>query len=116
MVRQAALIATWSGTLRHPSGIAKLPKGTAKERLQKNEHAKASIRAKVEHPFRVIKRQFDLAKVRFRGCRKHGPSADAVRAFDSVDGAQTANDIDGSSPPENGVRAQKSAKTRRARR
>ena len=29
------------------------------------------MRAKVEHPFRVIKRQFGLAKVRFRGLQKN---------------------------------------------
>ena len=34
-------------------------------------HGKASVRAKVEHPFRVIKRQFGLAKVRFRGLAKN---------------------------------------------
>jgi len=32
---------------------------------------KASIRAKVEHPFRVIKRQFGLTKVRFKGLAKN---------------------------------------------
>ena len=31
------------------------------------EKIKASIRAKVEHPFRVIKRQFGYTKVRYRG-------------------------------------------------
>lgn len=35
------------------------------------EHRKASVRAKVEHPFRVIKRQFGLVKVRFRGPTKN---------------------------------------------
>src|SRR6187399_2361853 len=50
-----------------PSDIAKLPEGRARQRLEKKEHRKASVRAKVEHPFRVIKRQFGLAKVRFRG-------------------------------------------------
>ncbi len=35
------------------------------------EKMKASIRAKVEHPFRVIKRQFGLMKVRFRGLAKN---------------------------------------------
>lgn len=54
-----------------PSDIAKLPGGKAKTRLQKTEHAKASIRAKVEHPFRVVKRQFGLMKVRFRGLQKN---------------------------------------------
>jgi transposase, IS5 family len=33
----------------------------------KIEYVKASIRAKVEHPFRVIKRQFGYAKARYRG-------------------------------------------------
>jgi IS5 family transposase len=35
------------------------------------EHAKASLRAKVEHPFRVIKRQFGYMKVRYRGLEKN---------------------------------------------
>ncbi len=39
--------------------------------VQKREHRKASVRAKVEHPFRVIKRQFGLTKVRFRGLAKN---------------------------------------------
>jgi IS5 family transposase len=54
-----------------PSDIAKLPEGRAKERVRKQEHGKASIRAKVEHPFRVVKRQFGLTKVRFRGLQKN---------------------------------------------
>ena len=35
------------------------------------EKIKASIRAKVEHPFRVIKRQFGYSKVRYRGLKKN---------------------------------------------
>lgn len=35
------------------------------------EKAKAQVRAKVEHPFRVIKRQFGYVKVRFRGLAKN---------------------------------------------
>ena len=35
------------------------------------EKIKASIRAKVEHPFRVIKRQFGFTKVRYRGLKKN---------------------------------------------
>jgi IS5 family transposase len=31
----------------------------------------AQFRAKVEHPFRVIKRQFGYTKVRFRGVAKN---------------------------------------------
>ena len=39
--------------------------------MDKLEHVKASIRAKVEHPFRVIKRQFGFVKVRYRGLAKN---------------------------------------------
>ncbi len=35
------------------------------------ERIKASIRAKVEHPFRIIKRQFGHVKVRYRGLAKN---------------------------------------------
>jgi IS5 family transposase len=38
----------------------------------KLERIKASIRAKVEHPFRVIKRQFGYTKARYRGLAKNG--------------------------------------------
>lgn len=37
----------------------------------KIEKQKASIRAKVEYPFRVIKRQFGFTKVRYRGLKKN---------------------------------------------
>ncbi|MDF9773275.1 IS5 family transposase [Pseudomonas baetica] len=40
----------------------------AKRRIEK---AKAQVRAKVEHPFRVIKRQFGYVKTRFRGLVKN---------------------------------------------
>ena len=42
--------------------------GRMKERVEK---AKASLRARVEHPFRVIKRQFGYLKVRYRGLAKN---------------------------------------------
>ncbi|MFC6478861.1 IS5 family transposase [Pseudomonas asuensis] len=35
------------------------------------EYCKAQVRAKVEHPFRVIKRQFGYVNVRFRGLMKN---------------------------------------------
>ncbi|WP_285414695.1 IS5 family transposase [Variovorax sp. efr-133-TYG-130] len=54
-----------------PSDMAKMPDGRAKARARKQEYQKSSIRAKVEHPFRVIKRQFGLAKVRFKGLAKN---------------------------------------------
>ena len=39
--------------------------------LEQAEKLKASVRAKVEHPFRVIKRQFGHIKVRYRGLAKN---------------------------------------------
>ena len=44
------------------------PMGAIMDQL---EQAKARIRAKVEHPFRVIKRQFGHMKVRYRGLAKN---------------------------------------------
>ena len=44
------------------------PMGAIMEALEKT---KARIRAKVEHPFRVIKRQFGHVKVRYRGLAKN---------------------------------------------
>ena len=43
------------------------------------EHFKASVRAKVEHPFRVVKRQFGYTKVRYRGLAKN--TAQVVTLF-----------------------------------
>jgi len=51
--------------------IKAMKDGREKRALEKNEKRKASIRARVEHPFRVIKRQFGLMKVRFRGLAKN---------------------------------------------
>lgn len=44
------------------------PVNALREQLEK---LKASIRAKVEHPFRVIKCQFGHSKVRYRGLAKN---------------------------------------------
>ncbi|MFM7802481.1 MAG: IS5 family transposase, partial [Limnohabitans sp.] len=44
------------------------PWGQFTEQLEK---LKASVRAKVEHPFRVVKRQFGHVKVRYRGLAKN---------------------------------------------
>ena len=54
-----------------PSDMARMPEGRVKTKARKQEYRKASVRAKVEHPFRVIKRQFGLVKVRFKGLAKN---------------------------------------------
>jgi IS5 family transposase len=61
---------TWRVAMR-PGRRRALP-DTETGRLQAwIERIKASIRAKVEHPFRIIKRQFGHTKVRYRGLAKN---------------------------------------------
>ena len=62
---------TWHVALR--PGLRRLldardPEDAITERI---EQLKASVRAKVEHPFRVLKRQFGFTKVRYRGLAKN---------------------------------------------
>ena len=55
-----------------PGRIRALKKRTAINKIKKGiERTKASIRAKVEHPFRVIKCQFGFTKARYRGLAKN---------------------------------------------
>jgi IS5 family transposase len=51
--------------------IKAMKDGREKRAIEKNEKRKASIRAKVEHPFRVVKCQFGFVKVRFKGLAKN---------------------------------------------
>ncbi|GAB3383631.1 IS5-like element ISPsy2 family transposase [Azotobacter armeniacus] len=54
------------------SSYRKHGKGSVLYRVKRRiEKAKAQVRAKVEHPFRVIKRRFGYVKVRFRGLAKN---------------------------------------------
>jgi IS5 family transposase len=48
------------------------------------ERIKASIRAKVEHPFRVIKRQFGHVKVRYRGLKKNTAQLNTLFALSNL--------------------------------
>ena len=54
-----------------PSTIKTMKTKREQKQAHKLERLKASVRAKVEHPFRVIKRQFGFAKVRYRGIAKN---------------------------------------------
>ncbi|WP_028998197.1 IS5 family transposase [Azohydromonas australica] len=61
----------WNVAMR-PGKRAKLDSNNKLDQLVNQlEKIKASIRAKVEHPFRVIKRQFGHVKVRYRGLKKN---------------------------------------------
>jgi IS5 family transposase len=51
--------------------INAMPGGAWKEATRYVEYLKAAVRAKVEHPFRVIKRQLGYTKVRYRGLTKN---------------------------------------------
>ena len=55
-----------------PAKRKALDKGNAADALlDKMEKLKAGVRAKVEHPFWVIKRQFGYIKTRYRGLKKN---------------------------------------------
>ena len=61
----------WHIAMR-PGKRKALDKGHAADAmLDEAEKLKAGVRAKVEHPFRVIKRQFGHVKVRYRGLKKN---------------------------------------------
>ena len=51
--------------------VKALSEGTIKELTQKVERLKAQVRAKVEHPFHVVKNLFGFRKVRYRGLAKN---------------------------------------------
>jgi transposase, IS5 family len=51
--------------------VKALVEGAYKEVTQRLETLRAKMRARVEHPFRVLKRQFGYQKVRYRGLAKN---------------------------------------------
>lgn len=61
---------TWKIAVK-PDKLKAMPDRREKERMRATETAKTGIRARVEHPFRVVTRQFGYAKVRFRGLAKN---------------------------------------------
>src|SRR3546814_13440754 len=61
---------TWRIAERR-SAVQRLAEGEYKESVKCLEHLKAKMRARVEQPFRVIKRQFGYTKVRYRGFAKN---------------------------------------------
>jgi IS5 family transposase len=61
---------TWYIAAKRGS-VKAMPEGELKDAVKHTEHMKAAVRSKVEHPFRVVKRQFGYQKVRFRGLLKN---------------------------------------------
>ena len=62
---------TWHVAMRPGKRKALDKEDEADAMLDKAEKLKAGVRAKVEHPFRVVKRQFGFMKVRYRGLKKN---------------------------------------------
>ena len=54
-----------------PSTVKAIKNQRERRHVERWEYFKASLRAKVEHPFRVVKRQFGYTKVRYRGLAKN---------------------------------------------
>jgi IS5 family transposase len=61
---------TWHIAAKRGS-VKAMPEGELKEATKYVEYLKAAVRSKVEHPFRVIKRQFGYHKARFKGLLKN---------------------------------------------
>ena len=69
--RPEATMKNWHVAMR-PGKRRKLDPSNPRDAIVNEiERLKASVRAKVEHPFRVIKRQFGFTKVRYRGLAKN---------------------------------------------
>ena len=62
---------TWHVAMRPGKRKALDKENEAHAKLERAEKLKASIRAKVENPFRVVKRQFGFVRVRYRGLKKN---------------------------------------------
>jgi IS5 family transposase len=74
----------WNIAMR-PGKRAALDKtGQFGQMIDQLERIKASIRAKVEHPFRVIKRQFGHVKVRYRGLKKNTAQVNTLFALSNL--------------------------------
>ena len=61
---------TWHVAMKRSKRKA-LPKSKLGRLTEKLEHLKASVRAKVEHPFHVVKNLFRHRKTRYRGLAKN---------------------------------------------
>jgi IS5 family transposase len=75
---------TWHVAMRPGKRKALKHAGEMGELLDKAEKFKAGIRAKVEHPFRVIKRQFGYLKTRYRGLKKNAAQIATLFALSNL--------------------------------
>jgi IS5 family transposase len=52
--------------------------------LDKAERLKASVRARIEHSFSVLKQQFGFTKVRYRGLKENAPQIVTLFALSNL--------------------------------
>ena len=71
---------TWQVAMKRSKRKA-LPNNKLERLTEKLEHLKASMRAKVEHPFHVIKNLFRHRKTRYRGLAKNTAQLFTLFAF-----------------------------------
>ena len=64
--------------------VKALPEGELKDVTLWLEHLRAKVRARVEHPFRVIKQQFGFQKTRYRGLAKNGAQLSTLFALSNL--------------------------------
>lgn len=70
----------WSVAMKR-SRLKAMAEGPLKQRTQALEKVKAQIRARVEHPFHVVKNLFRHRKARYRGLTKNGAHCDTLFAL-----------------------------------
>jgi IS5 family transposase len=64
--------------------VKRLPEGELKDVTLWLEHLRAKVRARVEHPFRVIKQQFGFQKTRYRGLAKNDAQLNTLFALSNL--------------------------------
>ncbi len=75
---------TWHVAMRPGKRKVLKHAGQVGEFLNKAEKLNAGIRAKVEHPFRVLKRQFGYMKTRYRGLTKNAAQIATLFALSNL--------------------------------
>ena len=70
----------WSIAMKR-SVLKGMAEGTLKQLTQAREKVKAQIRARVEHPFHIVKNLFKHKKTRYRGLAKNGAQLDTLFAL-----------------------------------
>jgi IS5 family transposase len=73
----------WSVAIKRAK-LKGMAEGPLKQLTQALEKVKAQIRARVEHPFHVVKNLFNHKKARYRGLAKNGAQYDALFALGNL--------------------------------